>query len=125
MQIYILQDKLGNLVLVSLLSQCFESAVTFCGRSTQLGSLQRVLYKCFYPKNIKKKECNIQEHRITGASLGFGCLSDFFLEVTVTLTFNLVTQKWVWRVEVIKVHLHMKFQSCRWKHFDFRAYVKV
>ncbi|KAH3815935.1 hypothetical protein DPMN_144474 [Dreissena polymorpha] len=27
----------------------------------------------------------------------------------------------VWRVELIKVHLHMKFQSCKWKHFDFRA----
>ncbi|KAH3831590.1 hypothetical protein DPMN_104860 [Dreissena polymorpha] len=39
----------------------------------------------------------------------------------MTLTFDLVTQKWVWRVELIKVHLHMKFQSCRWKHFDVRG----
>jgi hypothetical protein len=45
----------------------------------------------------------------------------FFFVVTVTLTFDLVTQKWVWRVELIKMHLHMKFQSCRWKHFDVRA----
>ena len=43
----------------------------------------------------------------------------------MTLTFDLVTQKWVWRVELIKVHVHMKFQSCRWKHFNFRANVKV
>ena len=44
----------------------------------------------------------------------------------MTLTFDPVTQKWVWRLELIKVHLlHMKFQSCRWKHFDFRANVKV
>ena len=43
----------------------------------------------------------------------------------MTLTFDLVTQKWVWRVELIKVHLHLKFPSCRWKHFDFRANVKV
>ena len=43
----------------------------------------------------------------------------------MTLTFDLVTQKWVWHVELIKVHLHMKFQNCRWKHFDFRANVKV
>ena len=39
----------------------------------------------------------------------------------MTFTFDIMTQKWVWRVELIKVHLHMKFQSCRWKHFDFRA----
>ena len=45
--------------------------------------------------------------------------------VTVTLTFDLVTQKLVWHVELINVHLHMKFQSCRWMHFDFRAHVKV
>ncbi|KAH3726145.1 hypothetical protein DPMN_052001 [Dreissena polymorpha] len=31
----------------------------------------------------------------------------------------------MWRVELIKVHLHMKFQSCRWKHLDFRANVKA
>jgi len=54
-----------------------------------------------------------------------GHSKSFILEVTMTLTFDLVTQKWVWHVELIKVHLHMKFQSCRWKHFDFRAYVKV
>jgi hypothetical protein len=39
----------------------------------------------------------------------------------VTLTFDLVTKKWVWSVELINVQLHMKFQSCRWKHFDFLA----
>ena len=33
--------------------------------------------------------------------------------------------KWVWHVELMKVHLHMKFQSCWWTRFDFRANVKV
>ncbi|KAH3701240.1 hypothetical protein DPMN_076223 [Dreissena polymorpha] len=47
------------------------------------------------------------------------------IEVTVTLTIYLVTPKWMWRVELIKVNLHMKFQRCRWRHFDFRANVKI
>jgi hypothetical protein len=57
-----------------------------------------------------------QEHPITGATLGFESLSDFFLEVTVTLTFDLVTQKWVWRVELIKVHLHINGLHRMWSH---------
>ena len=43
----------------------------------------------------------------------------------MTLTFDLVTPKLVWRVELIKVHLRMKFEGCRWKHFYLRANVKV
>ncbi|KAH3874629.1 hypothetical protein DPMN_037879, partial [Dreissena polymorpha] len=35
-----------------------------------------------------------------------------------------MTKKWVWHVELIKVQLYMKFQSCRMKHFDFRDNVK-
>ena len=43
----------------------------------------------------------------------------------MTLTFDLVTPQLVWHVELIKMHLHIKFQSCKWKQFDFRAYAKV
>jgi len=40
------------------------------------------------------KSDNKQEHRISGATLGCESLSEFyiFVEVTVTLTYNLVTQ---------------------------------
>ena len=55
-----------------------------------------------------------QEHRIMGATLGSETFSDFIF---------FRGPKWVWRVELIKAHLHMKFQ--RWKHFDLRTNVKV
>jgi hypothetical protein len=36
---------------------------------------------------------------------------------------DLVTQKWEWCVEIMKVQLNMKSESCRRNHFDFRGNV--
>lgn len=42
---------------------------------------------------------------------------------SMTLTFDIITFKWVWLVEVIKVHSTVKFRVCRWK--DLPVMVKV
>jgi len=60
-----------------------------------------------------------QEHRIPGANARLRVQFNFCLEVTVTLTFDLVTQNECGTHQ--HMQLHMKFQSCRWKHFDFLA----
>ncbi|KAH3824451.1 hypothetical protein DPMN_126287 [Dreissena polymorpha] len=52
------------------------------------------------------------------------CTMDKRLSQKLTMsTLCSATKKWVCPVELIKVHIHTKFQSCRWKHFDFRANV--
>ena len=59
-----------------------------------------------YSENSRAK----QEHRRAGANARLRVQFKInFLEVTVILTFDIVTQKWVWRVELTKVHLHFKF----------------